>query len=192
MNNWVHLCIDMQRMFAEDTAWHVPWMAAISGEIVELAERFPERTIFTRFITPERAADMPGMWKSYYEKWEEMTRSVLPTDLLNIVPELAHLIPPARIFDKMTYSPWTSGALHQVLSRDNTDTIVVTGGETDMCVLATAIGGIESGYKVILLKDAVCSGADETHDAALELLGSRFSAQLEITTTIEFLSSASL
>jgi nicotinamidase-related amidase len=31
------------------------------------------------------------------------------------------------------------------------------------------------GYKVILLEDAVCSGADETHDASLKLLGDRFS-----------------
>lgn len=192
MNNWVHLCVDMQRMFAEDTAWHVPWMARVSNEIVELAERFPKRTIFTRFITPERAADMPGMWKFYYEKWEEMTRSVLPVDLLDIVPELAHVIPPARIFDKMTYSPWTSGELNRVLSRDDVDTIVVTGGETDMCVLATAIGGIEFGYKVILLKDAVCSGEDRTHDAALELLGKRYSVQVEIKDTAGFIASASL
>lgn len=33
-----------------------------------------------------------------------------------------------------------------------------------MCVRAAAIGGIELGYKVIMLKDAVCSGADSTHD----------------------------
>jgi nicotinamidase-related amidase len=189
MKNWVHLCIDMQRIFAEDTPWHVPWMACVSDEIVELAERFPERTIFTRFITPERARDMPGMWKSYYEKWEEMTRGVLETPLLDVVPDLAHLVPPARIFDKMTYSPWTSGELHSALAKDGVDTVVITGGETDVCVLAAVIGGVELGYKVILLKDAVCSGADNTHDAALELLGGRFSAQVEIVKTADFIAS---
>lgn len=117
MNNWVHLCIDMQRMFAENTPWHVPWMARVSDEIVKLSERFPDRTIFTRFITPERASDMPGMWKSYYEKWEEMTRAVLPLQFLDIVPDLARLVPPARIFDKLTYSPWTSGGLHSTLQK---------------------------------------------------------------------------
>ena len=187
MRKWVHLCIDMQRMFAEDTPWHVPWMAHVSDEILELAGRFPERTIFTRFITPERAEDMPGMWKSYYEKWEEMTRAVLEPHLLDIVPNLAHLVPPARIFDKMTYSPWTSGELHNVLTKQGVDTLVITGGETDVCVLAAAIGGIELGYRIIVLKDAVCSGADETHDAALELLGGRFSSQVEILNTMEFL-----
>lgn len=190
MSNWVHLCIDMQRMFAEDTPWHVPWMARVSDEILEIAERFPERTIFTRFITPVRASEMPGAWKSYYEKWEDMTQSVLETQLLNIVPELAHLVPPARIFDKMTYSPWTSGELHRTLAQDGVDTLAITGGETDVCVLAAVIGGIELGYKVAILKDAVCSGADATHDAALELLSGRFSAQVEIVNTGDFIARA--
>ena len=56
-----------------------------------------------------------------------------------------------------------------------------------MCVLAAAVGAIDLGYRVVLLKDAVCSGADETHDASLELLGDRFSVQLEISTTEDFL-----
>lgn len=187
MNHWVHLCIDMQRIFAEDTPWHVPWISRVSGEIIELSERYPERTIFTRFITPERANDMPGMWKAYYQKWHEMTRAELATELLDIVPGLAHLVPPARIFDKLTYSPWTSGHLHQQLHAEGVDTVVITGGETDVCVLAAAIGGIELGYKVIVLKDAVCSGADETHDAAIELLSGRFSAQVDISKTADFI-----
>jgi nicotinamidase-related amidase len=47
---------------------------------------------------------------------------------------------------------------------------------------------MDLGYRVIVLEDAVCSGADETHDASLELLGDRFSVQLDLTTTAEFLS----
>ena len=67
----------------------------------------------------------------------------------------------------------------------------VVPGETDVCVLAAALGAIDFGYRVILLKDAVCSGADDTHDASLELLGDRFSVQLEISSTEDFLSRAS-
>lgn len=29
LGNWKHLCIDMQRLFAEDTPWHVQWMASV-------------------------------------------------------------------------------------------------------------------------------------------------------------------
>lgn len=55
-------------------------------------------------------------------------------------------------------------------------------------MLVIALGGIDLGYRVIVLKDAVCGGADETLDASLILLGSRFWAQVELLLTEEFLS----
>ncbi|MBB3657018.1 nicotinamidase-related amidase [Rhizobium sp. BK650] len=187
-DSWIHLCIDMQRMFAEQTPWHVPWMATVSPQIVELAGRYPERTIFTRFMPPPTADAMPGMWKNYYKKWPMMTGEHLLPELMDIVADLKSFVPPARIFNKRTYSPWFDGQLHEILTREKVETIVITGGETDICVLAAALGAVDLGYRVILLKDAVCSSADETHDATLELLGGRFSVQVEITETDAFLS----
>lgn len=186
-SNWVHLCIDMQRLFAEDTPWHVPWMRQVSPQIQEVAGRHPQKTVFTRFIPPRHAADMHGMWRTYYEKWDIMTLEHLGLEMVDIVPSLKAMVPPARIFDKMTYSPWTSGELHRVLTEEGVETLAISGGETDVCVLAAAVGAIDLGYRVIVLRDAVCSGADDTHDASLELLGDRFSVQLELTSTEEFL-----
>ncbi|MNW01873.1 nicotinamidase/pyrazinamidase [compost metagenome] len=87
----------------------------------------------------------------------------------------------------MTYSPWVDGRLFTHLRQEGVEAVVVTGGETDVCVLATVLGAIDLGFHVIVLSDAVCSGADETHDAAFELLGDRFSVQLDLMTTEEFL-----
>jgi len=186
--NWRHICVDMQRMFAEDTPWRVPWLEAVSPQVVDVAARHCARTTFTRFCPPTRPSDARGMWRAYYEKWWMMTGEHLPPDMLALVPELARHCPPATVFDKRTYSPWLDGRLHSRLGMQAVDTLVVTGGETDVCVLATALGGIDLGYRVIVLKDAVCSGADETHDASLALLGNRFSAQVELILTEEFLS----
>lgn len=188
--NWIHLCIDMQRMFAEDTPWHVPWMREVSPQVEEVVRWHPERTVFTRFVPPKRAVDMPGMWRDYYEKWDSMTLDRLEPGLIDLVPALKALVPPARMFDKMTYSPWTSGELHRVLRGEEIEAVAISGGETDVCVLAAAMGAIDLGYQVILLKDGVCSGADQTHDASLELLGDRFSVQLEILSTEAFLARA--
>lgn len=187
---WIHLCIDMQRMFAEGTPWHVPWMKEVSPQVQEIAQRHPQRTVFTRFVPPKRAEAMPGMWRGYYEKWDTMTLDRLGPEMVDLVPSLKALAPPARIFDKMTYSPWTTGELHRVLAGEKVETIAISGGETDVCVLAAALGAIDLGYRVVLLKDAVCSGADDSHDASLELLGDRFSVQLEISSTQDFLSQA--
>ena len=187
---WIHLCVDMQRMFAEDTPWQVSWMPKVFDEIVEVATRFAERTIFTRFIPPSSPDELPGMWRNYYEKWPMMTTTQIDPGLVDLVADLKRLVPPARIFDKTTYSPWVDGRLHSALSHQEIGTLVLTGGETDICVLAAALGAIDLGYKVVLLKDAVCSTSDQTHDASLELLGNRFSVQMEVMPTERWLSSA--
>ncbi|NLR97030.1 cysteine hydrolase [Rhizobium sp. P38BS-XIX] len=187
LNNWAHLCIDMQSMFAEQTPWHVPWMASISPAVVEVAACYPQRTIFTRFVPPAAADKATGMWKNYYRKWGAMTLERIDRRLVDVVPELARFVPPARTFDKMTYSPWTDGRLHRTLQEEGIQTLVVTGGETDVCVLAAVLGAIDLGYGVKVLSNAVCSGADETHDATLLLLADRFSVQVDVLTSEEFL-----
>ena len=45
-----HLCVDMQRMFAEPTEWYLPWMDRVRPVIREIANDRPDRTIFTRFM----------------------------------------------------------------------------------------------------------------------------------------------
>ncbi len=188
LGNWRHICVDAQRMFLEDTPWRVPWMSRILPQLQELSERHAERTIFTRFIPPARPDHAAGSWKDYYRKWWMMTGEHLPTELLGIAPSLQALVPPAQMFDKMTYSPWVDGRLFSLLRQDGVGTVVITGGETDVCVLATVLGAIDLGFRVVVISDAVCSGADETHDAAVDLLGDRFSVQLELSKTEEFLS----
>jgi nicotinamidase-related amidase len=81
-----------------------------------------------------------------------------------IVPDLMKFVPPAKTFDKHLYSPWTGSDLRVQLRDGIVDTLVITGGETDACVLATMLGAIDWGSRVILVTDASCSSADETHE----------------------------
>ena len=69
------------------------------------------------------------------------------------------------------------------------DTLVITGGETDVCVLATMLGAIDWGFRVILVTDALCSSADETHDAMMNIYLNRFGEQVETVTTETILES---
>jgi nicotinamidase-related amidase len=188
---WRHICVDMQRMFAEQTPWMVPWMERVSPQVLEVAGRHPDLTIFTRFMPPRRAVDAAGQWQAYYRKSWMMTGEHLPSEMMDLVPALKRHVPPALLFDKRSYSPWIDGLLNAHLSAGRVRTLVVTGGETDVCVLATVLGAIDLGYSVIVLDDAVCSGADETHDASLKLLGDRFSVQLRLMKAESFLSALS-
>ncbi|MBB6410659.1 nicotinamidase-related amidase [Mesorhizobium sangaii] len=71
----------------------------------------------------------------------------------------------------------------------NVDTLVITGGETDVCVLATVLGGIDFGYRVVLVTDALCSSSDATHDALLTVYHQRFAQQVETVEMEKVLSS---
>jgi len=64
----VHLCVDMQRMFAESTEWKMPWLERVLPNIVSITSVHPERTIFTRFIPARKPGHGVGMWRHYYEK----------------------------------------------------------------------------------------------------------------------------
>lgn len=188
---WRHICVDMQRMFAEDTPWKVTWMERVSPQVLELASNYADLTIFSRFLPPTCPTNATGMWRAYYEKWWMMTAEHLPAEMYGLLPELAAFTPPAIVFNKRTYSPWIDGRLNALLRGQDVETLIITGGETDVCVLATALGAIDLGYRAIILTDAVCSGTDETHDASLKLLESRFTAQMDAMSTEAFLSSVS-
>jgi nicotinamidase-related amidase len=174
-----HLCVDMQRLFIDDTPWHTPWASRVLPVVERLTARHAERTIFTRFIPPERPEDMPGAWVRYYQRWRELTRERIDPRLLDLAPELARLAPPATVIDKRVYSPFTEPHLLRVLRERRIEALVVSGAETDVCVLAAVLGAVDHGFRVVLVADAVCSSSDRTHDALMTLYRERFTEQIE-------------
>jgi nicotinamidase-related amidase len=185
----VHLCVDMQNLFARETPWHTPWMPRVAPLVERLAEAHAADTIFTRFVPPEDAAELPGSWRRYYDRWREMLRDRLAPDDVDIIPSLARLAPPAMVVDKMRYSAFSSPALAPELARRRTKALVVTGAETDVCVLASVLDAVDRGFRVILARDAICSGSDRTHDALVTLYERRFSQQIETASVEQILAS---
>jgi nicotinamidase-related amidase len=139
----------------------------------------PERTIFTRFLPPFRPEDMPGAWRRYYTKWRQATRQHIDPALLELMPDLARFAPPADVVDKTRYSAFAESDLAERLRQRNADMLIVTGAETDVCVLATVLDAVDRGYHVVLVTDGVCSVSDEGHDSLLDLYKQRFSEQIE-------------
>jgi nicotinamidase-related amidase len=185
----LHICVDMQRLFADDTDWHTPWMDRVLPNVVRLVQARPRQTIFTRFIPADGPGEGRGTWRRYYENWESMTLSRLGREMVELVPELARFVPPAQVIDKKVYSPWLEGNLDNLLRDTAIDTLVVSGGETDVCVLATVLGAVDRGYRVVVATDALCSSTDETHDAMMTLYHNRYGQQVETVTTDTLLDS---
>jgi nicotinamidase-related amidase len=182
-----HLCLDMQNLFAEDTPWHTPWMTRVLPMVVEIAERHPEQTIFTRFIPARHPDELPGSWRRYYRRWADLTLERIERRLLELVPPLGRLAPPAAIIDKRHYSPFAEPALIRLLRERGVESLVITGAETDVCVLAAVMDAVDLGYRVVLARDALCSSSDQTHDALMTLYRERFSEQIELAETATIL-----
>ncbi|MGY3478557.1 isochorismatase family protein [Bradyrhizobium ottawaense] len=49
----------------------------------------------------------------------------------------------------------------------------MTGSETDVCVLPTVPDALDVGYRVVVIKDGLCSSFDAAHEAPLHLYAKR-------------------
>jgi Isochorismatase family len=113
-----------------------------------IAQRYPSRTVFTRFIPPRRPEQMPGSWRRYYEHCRDLALKRIDPQLIELVPVLAVPAPPAEVIDKQVYSPFFGPQLADLLGRRQTDSLIITGAETDACVLAAVLDAVDLGYRV--------------------------------------------
>jgi nicotinamidase-related amidase len=176
----VHLCIDMQNIFSTGGLWETPWMERVLPTIEAIAARYRERTIFTRFIPPNRPEERPGRWRHFFRRWDKATRRNLIGPELDLVSQVARYAPPALILDKPAYSAFTRSGLCELLIGKDVETVVITGCETDVCVLATALSAVDIGFRVIIIEDALCSSSNEGHDALMTMYNMRLHEQIDL------------
>lgn len=115
-----------------------------------------------------------------------MTRERLPPEQLDLIGPLRRYVPPAKVVDKPGYSPFYQSTLDTLLPAEGT--LVISGTETDVCVASAVFDAIGRGLRVVIASDAVCSSADETHDAQMCLYRNRFSLQVEVAEVADILS----
>jgi nicotinamidase-related amidase len=174
----VHLCLDMQNLIGPGGPWAAQWAERILPSVVALVEHAPERCIFTRFVPPADEKSMPNGWRDFYRAWPGMTAREVDPDAVELMPPLKLFTPPATVIDKTRFSAFSNSALEARLRALEATAIIVSGAESDMCVLATVLAAVDLGYPVIVATDAICSSADPSHDAVLRIYHQRFSQQI--------------
>jgi nicotinamidase-related amidase len=177
----------MQRLFGPSGPWATPWMTRVLPTVVELVECAPSLTVFTRFIPPQSPDRADGMWRPYFQKWSAVTRAHIDPGLLRLMPELEKFVPPARILDKPIYSAFATGGLHGEIAVTSNQHADYHGSRNGVCVLSTILTAIDLGYRIIVVKNALCSSADESRDALLGLYARRFDLQVELADADELL-----
>ncbi len=181
--NTLHVVIDVQRIFAEETAWYTPVIDEIVPNIISLCEAFPNKTLFAKFMLPQSAESTSGRWKHYYKRWSMMTLDAMPAGMQDVIDPLRPFVNGGNEFEKFTYSAFGSAWFAAYLKEQAIDTIVFSGVETDVCVYASVLDAVDAGYRVVIAADAVGSSDTAAHDATMTHLAPRLSDQVDIVST---------
>ena len=176
----MHIVIDMQRLFAEHPDWAVKDIGRIRKEVTWLAEHKPGRTFWTRFVPAQNVEAAQGAWRKYYEQWPRATLDGGGSEYVDLLPEHRTLAGKAAIFDKSTFSAFGNEKFGAALQAAGTDTLILSGVETDVCVWATALDAVDAGFFVVLARDALTSGTPEAHHALLDIIAPRFAPQVAV------------
>jgi nicotinamidase-related amidase len=81
------------------------------------------------------------------------------------------------VVDKSTYSAFFRSSLAGLLLDKQVHTVIVTGAETDVCVLSTVLDAVNFGF---IVEDALCSSSDAGHDALMTMYRLRFTEQIDL------------
>jgi nicotinamidase-related amidase len=179
----LHLVVDMQELFRSHPDWGTQSLTTIIPSIQRLLAARPDNAYFSRFIPPQHADQAKGTWKRFYRRWSSVTLERLDPMQIEIVHELRPWA--KRVADKPVYSAFASSELRDAAVAAGT--VILTGAETDVCVLATAIEAVEEGLRVILATDALTSASLACHAKALDILHDRLDEQIEVATVDQIL-----
>jgi nicotinamidase-related amidase len=91
---------------------------------------------------------------------------------------------------KLFASAFFGTPLAPMLAASRCDTVVVTGASTSGCVRATAVDGMQYGYRVVVPREAVADRAAGPHEATLFDIDAKYGDVLSTEETIELLLSA--
>ena len=91
-----------------------------------------------------------------------------PRGLGRTVAAVLEKADPARVFDKVHFSCPADDRLAAVLAGTGRSDAVLCGMEAHVCVLQTALGLAEAGYRVHVVADAIASRTAQNRDLAVE------------------------
>jgi len=175
--------VDMQRAFLDPgQAMEVPPARDIVPRLHELLAIFRDKNlpvVFTRFTY---SSDAPLLVGQLHPEHRPAAHGApvgfgLPSssclegeDNVGVVPDLEPR-PGELVVDKRYYDGFNGTALDGALRARGITTLVVTGTMTDICVLATVIGGFNREYRIVVVEDGVATLWPEIQRAALDIMG---------------------
>lgn len=179
------IVVDMQNDFVRKGApLEVPAARAtipVLGGLLEWFRAHKRPVVFTKFLAGPRrtlmwswsevlAPPVHCCWKGFQRSYPDIAG---PRDCTQIVDELAP-VAGDLIVEKYSYGAFHRTNLLDSLGAHQSDTVIVTGTVTQICVDETARGAFDEGLKAVIVSDAVSSFAPDLHDATLKNFAMKF------------------
>jgi biuret amidohydrolase len=132
-------------------------------------------------VTGYRSAEEIGSnpWWAAVAGSDASRRNVLNHQLpgspgLELMPEVYDPEHDLVVTGKKRYDCFAATDLEHALRSRGVDTLLLTGVNTNSCVLATAVSGNTKDFAVVVVEDCVDTMDRAVHDAALAVLGQAF------------------
>ncbi len=157
-----------------------------TAPLLDMARRNGVLVIYSRVIYSPHGVD-GGI---FVRKVPVLRKMVEGEPLADIVPEL----PPAPqdvIINKQYASVFFGTSLAATLTSQGVDTVIVTGCSTSGCVRATAVDGMQYGFRVIVPRECVGDRHPEPHEANLFDIDSKYGDVVSKGEVLEYLATAS-
>lgn len=155
-----------------------------SVDLLDIARRNGIPVVYTRVIYSHHGMD-GGI---FVRKVPVLRRMVEGEQLADIVPEL----PPAPqdvIINKQYASAFFGTSLAPMLTSQGVDTLIVTGCSTSGCIRATAVDGMQYGFRVIVPRECVGDRHPDPHEANLFDIDSKYGDVVSKAEAMEYLAS---
>ena len=122
---------------------------------IESADRVIQRT--ARLVRFARALALPVLWTEQYPK------GLGPT-----VAQVAEPLEGLQPIEKTAFGCMAHAPFQLALAQLKRKQLVLAGIEGHICVMQTALGALDEGYEVYVVRDAIGSSAHEELEAGVE------------------------
>ena len=194
------IVVDMQRAFLEPgEAMEVPPAREVVPRIQALLTVFRARrlpVVFTEFLYTEAAPLLVGELHPEHRRaapgaargFGRPSSSCLAGELnVATVAELAPH-PDELVVQKPYYDAFHGTVLDGALRARGVTHLVMTGTLTDICVLATVVGGFNREYRITVVEDGVATLWPEIQRATLDIIGRAYGRVQPAKTVVDEIS----
>jgi nicotinamidase-related amidase len=194
------IVVDMQRAFLEPgEAMEVPPAREVVPRIQALLTAFRARrlpVVFTEFLYTEAAPLLVGELHPEHRRaapgaargFGRPSSSCLAGELnVATVAELAPH-PDELVVQKPYYDAFHGTVLDGALRARGVTHLVITGTLTDICVLATVVGGFNREYRITVVEDGVATLWPEIQRATLDIIGRAYGRVQPAKTVVDEIS----